>query len=48
MKKFYAQLEKAEKKDDARMTQLAKVRKVDLKVVQLNETFSPWDWWTEE
>ncbi len=48
MKQFFERLEKAEKQDDARFAQLAKVRKVDLNVVQLNETLPPWSWWTEE
>jgi hypothetical protein len=48
MKKFYARLEKAEMKDDARFSQLAKVREADLSVIQKSEALTPWAWWTEE
>ncbi len=47
MKKFYARLEKAEKKDDARFLQLAKVREADFHVIQKSEALMPWSWWTE-
>jgi hypothetical protein len=48
MKAFYSQLEKADEKSDARLAQLAEVRKADLGIVQSTEALSPWDWWTGE
>lgn len=48
MKKFYAQLEKAEKKDDARFSQLAEVRRSELSDIQKSEALTPWSWWTQE
>jgi hypothetical protein len=48
MKAFYSQLEKADEKSDARMTQLAKIRDADLKLVQNTEALDPWEWWTGE
>jgi hypothetical protein len=48
MKNFYSQLEQAEQKKDARLSQLAQVCNATLSDIRANEELEPWSWWTEE
>jgi len=48
MKEFYDRLQQAEQKQDARLTQLAKVCKTELSDILANNSLDPWSWWTEE